>query len=148
MIIVAGFHRSGSTWLYNCVRLLAPNHKVIKEHRYNYGMATSAHYVFTSTRNIVDIKKSWKQFKNEDLDDWKLNKWVQHQIYWNKHTSYLMEFERMVNKPHVVIREIAQILNADPAGIYEKLQEIQPPEIGQDPETLLFHNHISSYEEV
>lgn len=118
IIIVAGMYRSGSTWLFNCVRnaLIAAELPfdqtgscdvpgwnqtdkpilLVKAHEFVKEAADESHVILTSVRNIQDALGSWNRFRPHeqktlsDAADWSnnLSKWRNHLNH-----RYCMDFD-------------------------------------------------------
>ena len=84
LIIAAGFYRSGSTWQFNALRVICELHfgkdnvyscfsdhyspetraepiHIVKIHKWNEELARQADLVFTTHRNMEDVKGSMKR---------------------------------------------------------------------------------------
>ncbi len=105
LIVIAGIKRSGSTWMYNAVRLCLEHagysvhiagdgqfyqddckadYQIIKVHPFVQWMADRADYVFTSDRDDEGIRESWKRFRGEELTEPKLQTWRVWLDKWNQ----------------------------------------------------------------
>lgn len=164
LIVIAGIKRSGSTWMYNVVRILLTHagftvtgggretykkncekdYQIIKVHPYYADLAKEADLVFTSDRDDEEIRASWARFQNRYLTDAELWNWCRDLDRWMKHRSYHMPFER-VNKTQTV-KDIAKVLGVHvTTSALTTIGELKPPKTkGYDPKTLMFKNHITS----
>lgn len=170
-IVVAGIYRSGSTWLFNAVRLLLISEgvniksyfygsepdtpeqfHVIKTHTYSQGLFDEAGIVITSYRNYKDIEKSMKaQLKKglpvefENAGNYKeLDTFIRWLLKWNRKTLYMMEYDKFIEDPKEIVRDLYECLrlkNADIDEVYEQLCDMKSPEEGYDPVTLLTSTH-------
>ncbi len=169
LIVIAGIKRSGSTWMYNAVRLILkhagysvagggeqhfdPNceadYQIIKVHPFRPELAKAASYVFTSDRDDEGIRASWQRFSGEVLTDEKLATWRGWLKQWDEHTRCSMLFDELRNETQrrIVMKELAEILllHMTLALVRRDLDNLAPPtDADYDPETLLFKNHITS----
>ena len=171
-VIIAGIYRSGSTWLYNAVRLSLINsgasvygcyiddyvpdknkYHVIKMVKYDPILAKDS-VVFTSYRNLNDIIESMKRraeinndpkFVNEGRHE-NINSYLVDLLKWQAHSDYCMWYDTLIKEPQQIIFDIAKTLTININNINEVLQEldkIQIPKEGYDPITLYHANHIT-----
>lgn len=167
IITIAGIRRSGSTWLYNAVRLLCEHSQkdvvthnyvpdfedmnpetvyIFKMHKFRPAIANRSKIIFTSYRNLPDIKKSLKRCFGSECDLNRMNTMVFHLLRWQQITDYCMHYD---SDPYKTFKEVASVLHQkgiecyDIAGTFQKLQSIRPGN-EYDPVTLLFPNHISN----
>lgn len=140
VVVVAGRYRSGSTWLYNAVRLALrhANHTVwgggtqayatlpaaqaqpysafvIKEHKYHPLLADAAHYVFHSQRRWEDAVASYERFKQRHVSRRELRQWMQWEKQWLRHASYTMPFA-VLEAPggqRAILSDVAQVLDLE-----------------------------------
>lgn len=168
LIVIAGIKRSGSTWMYNAVRLILKHagytvhiagdgqyyqpdckadYQIVKKHPYDPKLAAAADYVFTSDRDDEGIRASWERFSGERLTDEKLATWRDWLKAWQKHTCCDVFFTAILQAPlcPVVGLMDALAVDSDLRVISNELEAIRPPtDKDYDPETLLFRNHITS----
>lgn len=138
LIVAAGSIRSGSTWLYNAIRLvlLAGNRTVVgcwiddivkheigshdfilvKTHEPNETLRNQAWRIFTSHRDLRDVARSSRDFLGTDtLGD--LTAYVSvpvaHHDYWVKHADYDMRYEQMIKDEACVVHHIAEKLSIE-----------------------------------
>lgn len=171
LILSAGINRSGSTWLYNAVRLLlssdsnvagawvadydpaapAPIH-LVKLHDPAADLAAKADLVLTSRRDLRDIAASiqrmqWAKSEPEllaFLDD----VMAQHE-FWSARANYEMVYETMVADPDAVLADIARVLTLSPTpperravlSRIDKLQHDPQAATAYDKISLLHHSH-------
>lgn len=172
-IIVAGIYRSGSTWLFNAVRLLmlSEGHTVnskffayplednfdkdcniIKVHYYYPELFQKADIVITSYRNYKDIIKSMKAQNEKGLDpqfanagNWQdLDEFIGWLLRWNMKSRYMMEFDDLINNKRKVVEDLhiaLKLTKASVEDVLEQLQNMKPPKVGLDKETLLTSTH-------
>ena len=166
LIIIAGIKRSGSTWLYNAVRLCLLNagytvhiagdgqyyekdckadYQIIKTHPFRQWMADEADFVFTSDRDDEGIRASWQRFDGRMLSDGLLAKWRRWLDQWRVHTDYDMQYDIMVDFPADCVMSVHGVLFGFPRNTLMQLRATKPPtDKDYDPVTLLFRNHITS----
>lgn len=167
-IIIAGFYRSGSTWLFNAVKQILinakqpfsqintflPMHSILNDnakfelYKYHDFIETNADFIFTSTRNLEQCKKSYQKCfpsKQTDISWWKLA--MENYNRWNVISNYEMKYEDLKLDKLKIIIEISNILGLKVCAmsVLKELEKIKPPtENEYDPNTLLFRNHISN----
>lgn len=156
IIVIAGIKRSGSTWMFNVVRLMCDLMEwevtIIKEHNWKPDLAKTANHVFTSRRIKKDIKKSLTKFYSSlpkdapaKRGDYNVEQMLITLEEWNVYSEYCMEFEDVGTLK--ALEHIGDALGF--TGNTEKLlyhvNAIKPPtDKSYDPETYLFSNHITS----
>lgn len=138
LILAAGMVRSGSTWLYNAVRLVlaratlgvygcwiddfnreeanaAPN-VLIKLHAMDEDMARRADVVFTCHRDLRDVALSIRDIGWTD-DREKILEYVSYaracHEFWSGRAALDLRYESIVRTPLNVLRHIAAKLDAD-----------------------------------
>ena len=165
LIVIAGIKRSGSTWLYNAVRLCLlhagktvhiagdgqffqadckADYQIVKKHPFDKQLADAADYVFTSDRDDEGIRASWERFSGEVLTDEKLAMWRKWLDQWKPYSTGDMQFYDVCNLKVVI--DLAKILDVDlHSNVIREIDAVRPPtDKDYDPETLLFKNHITS----
>jgi hypothetical protein len=139
--ICAGMPRSGSTWLFNAVRLLlkyagAPDlaggyvgqseelltHRtaIIKLHPFHPELAARADVILTTHRDLRDVSASMQRHYQDGYSALKMNEWVRSQIKWAQFAAYDLHYERLLSDRLAVIREIAAVLKL-PAPVLGRL---------------------------
>lgn len=163
-IIIAGIYRSGSTWLFNVVRLIFPrcyscfesdydpeNDKpvhVIKAHKFRPDLIDHNTVVLTSWRDLEDIKKSMQRLKDQGRDgnytEWD-DRYVTWFVNWQIKSIYCLDFSRIERCPAKVIDEVALSLGqiVKEKKIQEEIENIKFPNKGIDPLTLFHRDHIT-----
>lgn len=165
VIAIAGIKRSGSTLLYNAVRLALeadgqePNiygetqkppyeqPAIIKIHRFKKDIAKECNHVFISNRGYNEVKASLERFNGED-QGWErivlFYKWLQRWSLYSTPAHYF-EYPELTEDLISCVERIAEILDLDIdcAEVAYKAEHLKPPEQGQDHKTLLFANHIT-----
>lgn len=167
-IVIAGMKRSGSTWLYNVVRVACEKYygdvyvsgfhqydetndsevHIVKEHNFIKNLAEKADFVFTSYRNYEEVRKSLKRFnKDEDyLSTDNINKKIIDLLYWNMYSNYMMLYEKMEDNPEKIINRVLEVLGIDINinEVKKEVDNIEPPINKEyDEKTLMFKNHIT-----
>ena len=172
VIVIAGAYRSGTTWMFNAVRLLMQEADmtieasgwirgwdgkmpdvdvwIVKDHKFFDDLAEIADVVLTSVREWEDATESWYRFKGVRLETWQIAMRKKNLIMWQdtKAHRYCMPYELLVKDPE---RAFADIRLCVPAKVehaklaWPKLQELKPPtDKDYDPETMMFRNHITA----
>ncbi|HEY3913750.1 MAG TPA: hypothetical protein VGN61_04615 [Verrucomicrobiae bacterium] len=146
--VCAGMYRSGSTWLYNAVRLILRdakvpdleagwitdkekllNHKnsVIKTHNFEPDLANRKALVLTSHRDLRDIAGSLvRKFKSE-LPIKQLHETVESHAQWAPIAVYDLRYEDLLTDKPAQLRNLAQALQLPAATraqlSYESISE-------------------------
>ncbi len=173
LVVCAGAHRSGSTWLYNAVRLIlidsgksvygcfATNYDpkneaeahVVKTHNVVDYLKENADCIFTCRRDLRDIVAS--AVRRGLIDESEalpyLEKIMKREYEsWKRHSNLEIQYERMIRrkKPDYV-KELAQIMgieDIDPLDIIGKIDSLTVPQSKEDfnEETQLHHGHITN----
>lgn len=135
VVLAAGAFRSGSTWLYNAIRLVLQSHGVpfaagwvddlakdtgagreyllVKLHEPSDEWAGRAWRVFTSHRDPRDVAASAADFlKLTDTADLlrSVERAVGDHAYWSTRAQYDMAYEAMRGDPAAVLAAIAEVL--------------------------------------
>ena len=165
LVVVAGIKRSGSTWMFNVARIamghagLSPQvgeydlwrrrpdaDLLIKSHRWHANMAEAADVILSSTRPIDEIRSSLARFYGRPPSGREMKTLRRHHRRWERVAGYSLRYECLLANPrHEVFRIVSALgLDVDVDAVYREVSKIRPPETGQDPTTLLFHNHRTS----
>jgi len=147
VIVCAGMPRSGSTWVFNAIRLLllevksaddvygawvdmyVPSHPgryhVVKTHRFVSSLANSAWRVFTSRRDLRDIGaslvlKGWASRRSLIPT---LDSAVRSHSAWRPYSACEMVYEELVASPIEQLARIAATLDIEPSP--DLLQRVQ-----------------------
>lgn len=158
LILCAGIPRSGSTWLYNAVRILldacyatdvygcwiadydstrAAKFHVVKIHEPNDGLALQARAIFTSHRDLRDIAasawlKGWVKDEPSALQfiDWA----VAFHSYWVGRGALDVSYKEINADPAGAIRKISARLglesNTELTAVLKKLALLQHVDVG------------------
>lgn len=162
MIVVGGMKRSGTTWMFNVIRV-ALNHAgkpytvtgslteaktlpglvLLKSHWHREDVAARASLVFTSDRDPDEVFVSLERLQGRPLHERERTKIVQHYRRWRRISDYHMPYSRLLHDPPGVVADIVTVLgaDADPWAVHDEVAAIQPPTEGQDPVSLYFANH-------
>lgn len=169
IITIAGIKRSGSTVQFNLVRIAlqeagyqvnvcghdyvprkVPKGEVdlVKRHKFSRPIAEAADHIFLTDRPDNEIMASLRRFNGRRPKAGRLVDMRKSLALWEQFTSraYLFYYRDWEQAPMVWAQGVvgALRLDVDPDVLLLSFQQITPPEEGQDPETLLFHNHITS----
>jgi hypothetical protein len=133
--VCAGMTRSGSTWLFNAVRVLlkhsgAPDlaggyigqidelltHKtaIIKIHPFNADLAAKADVILTAHRDPRDVAASMQRHYQQEYSIVEMNEWVKGQVKWAQHAAYDMHYEDLLVDRLTVVKDIAAVLKLSP----------------------------------
>ena len=173
LVVCAGVHRSGSTWLYNAVRLIlidsgksvygcfATNYDpkneaeahVVKTHNFVDSLNENADFVFTSKRDLRDIVASAVRRNLIDESDALpyLEKIMKREYEpWKRHSNLEIGYERMIRKKKPdYIKKLAEIMGIEdinPSEIIGKIESLTVPQSEEDfdEETQLHFGHITN----
>jgi len=136
--ICAGMYRSGSTWLYNAVRLLLENarapdlaagwiadrerlfarkNSVVKIHEYSHELASGKNIVLTSHRDLRDIAASLcRKFKSAFSMD-TLREAVAAHAHWARVASYDLRYENLLADKLTELKNVARALRLSEKAI-------------------------------
>jgi hypothetical protein len=133
--ICAGMPRSGSTWLFNVVRVLlkhggAPDvaggyvaqtdellthaTSIIKLHPFHFGLASKADVILTSHRDLRDIAASMQRHYQKKYSAADMNDWVKDQVKWVQYAAYDLHYENMLTDKLTEVKKIAAVLKFSP----------------------------------
>lgn len=170
LILVAGLNRSGSTWLYNCIRLIlqtqydnvyscwvkdyiasdpAPVH-LIKIHKPDEELVKHTGEIYTSRRDIWEIVGSMMRMGWLDFADiFSYLDWITASVhpFWFKNAKMEIDYSEIHQATRLLIEKIGRSL-----GIYidvlqsqeicDQLNQLRPSD-KYDHTTQLHPNHIS-----
>ena len=169
IIIIGGLYRSGSVWQYNIIRTILElagytcgfsgtlrekhwkniktDYHVLKLHRILPHYLNIADYTFSSVRNLFDVKRSRELIANKTFTNREIIQMFNWAYFWMIHSDYVMIFDHIMTKQGKikVVNEIKSILgfsNVNTNKVIEIVDNIRPPQKGQDKKTMLFANHI------
>jgi len=152
LIVCAGMHRSGSTWLYNVVRycylnagyrtysdaahqykasILADVH-VVKIHRFDQKLYEKAERIFTTVRDLRDVVASMIRFKltrdtKRDVARCTAKLISRDYLPWAVYSDMEVRYEEMIRDRPGTITAILRILD---------LPDVDPVEVQRDVEKL------------
>lgn len=166
VVVVAGIKRTGSTVQYNLVRLALemsghdvranpPRSQlgadgytdVVKIHPFRKVVARKADHVFLTHRDPEEIMASLDRFSGGGNWD-RFHRFYRDFFQWalRSDPDHYCEYEEWEEDPIIWTERVVGALGVDVEArdVLNAFNEIEPPESGQDPVTLLFHNHITS----
>ena len=145
-ILVAGMHKSGSTALFNIIRLCFKdvysswcdyyNEKneskihLVKTHSYSKELMEWADIIFTTKRDMKDSTASIKRFLMAEKIPYNFDKYLklntEYYEDWKEYSDYEFVYEQYIEDPIKIINEIALMLNVsiDAELIYSMLGEL------------------------
>ena len=172
LIVAAGMPRSGSTWLYNAVRLLLENtglldigagwigdfntfknHDVVilKIHNYEPVIATNAALIFYSYRDVRDALASFKRKFGDEPSLAQARAFIENDTKWREKASFIMKYEEMIAAREKTLGDIARCLEITDANLAHIEQDIDTMNYARGGlkndtyhlENLLHKNHIT-----
>jgi len=172
IIVSAGMHRSGSTWLYNVLRYIyildqkevhgcfikhydysrKEDIHVVKIHSFDKKLADSGNFVFLTRRDLRDIIASAIRRKLIVEDGKSVITYLNNVLYreylpWKEYLSLEIIYENLIQNKISVIEKIIKILkvNVKSVDVFEKVEELKVT--GKfNPITHLHPNHITNGE--
>tara|TARA_R110001583_G_scaffold158168_1_gene310093 strand:- start:5983 stop:7353 length:1371 start_codon:yes stop_codon:yes gene_type:complete len=171
LIVIASMPRSGSTWLYNCVKQILsitneevyacwvedydPSNKtavhIVKAHDPVPELADKADIILSTRRDIREVAASlvrmkWNKQGDKFIDQ--LN-WITETVhqFWFKRTNLEIEYNNILNHKNTLIEDIGHLLNIhlntmQIKNIEEKLNKTIPSAM-YSKDTQLHPNHLS-----
>jgi hypothetical protein len=133
--ICAGMPRSGSTWMFNAVRLLLKNAALpdfasgfvddkeellqhgtalIKLHRFRPDLAAKADVVLTSHRDLRDVAASAHRIFHTEFSTAAISGWVREQVKWAQFAAYDLHYENLLVDRLSEVKKIAASLRLPP----------------------------------
>ncbi|MDY6906220.1 MAG: sulfotransferase domain-containing protein [Thermodesulfobacteriota bacterium] len=172
-ILVAGMFQSGSTALFNLIRLchLNKGHNVysclfnmydrhnpadvhiVKIHRYDSVFSAWADITFNVKRDIRDCLASRRRRKNTLKTPKEIISWADHLIHlhksWRHEATYEFIYEKYKTNPLAAIEVLAECLGltgVDTAWVYEQVETLpkDAPQQGHHLNTLLSSSHVTN----
>lgn len=171
IITISGIKRSGSTVQFNLVRLAlemagyrvnicghhytprdVPEGEVdlVKRHKFSEEIAEAADHIFLTDRKDEEIRASLTRFNGKAPYEGRIKDMRKHLDKWKEYSDrhHWLPYEAWQKWPKDYAFKIIGALNlydeVDRMELLEAFNEIEPPESGQDPTTLMFSNHITS----
>jgi hypothetical protein len=170
-ILVVGCYRSGTTALFNLVRLVLKHtgkdydgyfwggktmsnkeYQLVKTHTYSKAFAKKAYKIFIAYRKLSEIKKSMSALKNvgdryanaANLEYLETAQGFAKQ--WLAEADYIQHFDTLVNMPLLIIGDIYEELNIkydtkQAMKILKEFRSLKAPKKGHNEETLLTETH-------
>ena len=172
LLLVAGMPRSGSTWLYNVIRLALEDviagaqiwsgwtedldrasgerTKLVKLHDFDEILAAEADIIIYSYRDIRDvIASSYRMWGTAPTVEHAQSLVSQFQ-HWYDRCNVLIRYDELIARPLQIVTRVTAALgiHPDPAKIVERLRPLSslPPESATDSyhRTTLYHrNHLT-----
>lgn len=168
-ILVAGCWRSGTTALYNIVRLICEanattlgcfedeyekhagltfTHEVVKAHKFDEKWVMWADAIVTIYREPLDVWQSMERFAAKGGREYAAEDLLRGLAYWgnyNFHAKYQANYNQLSRSTEKLARQLGEKLHlpVDEKEIIKRLRQIKPPRSGYDPVTLLHFNHIT-----
>jgi hypothetical protein len=133
LIRCAGTYRSGSTWLYNILRLMFPHACIVKGHPPDLGQYE---FVLTSHRDLrrvaASLMRKWGYQPNYGWNDVKsaIRETVSFHDFWVRHPKlvYDMKYETMMADKAKAVDEIGRVTGIENVeGVLERVELIKPP---------------------
>lgn len=136
LVLSAGMPRSGSTWLFNAIRLMLNQQgseagdltscwisdlpklpptprQLVKLHNYDAGLADAAEFVAYSYRDIRDALASrFRKFGSQPTLEVADHFIDQHRL-WTARADYVMRYENMLEDPQGELHRLASALRLD-----------------------------------
>jgi hypothetical protein len=173
IITIAGIPRSGNVWTFNAVRILLEDDgaevtwsgyrefnpqddesnrriHIIAEHDWFYGLEEITDLTIVPIRRVVECERSWIRFRGQKPD--LMPTWLESRDRWLRSSKLglVLDFTMIDSHPYeawtTVLRALrtAGYLRRSPSvSLYQSLKNLKPPKKGQDPTSLLWHNHIT-----
>lgn len=136
-IVVTGIYRTGTTWLFNAVRLMLresgydvrpffysteheyreAQHSIVKVHAWYPHLKDEADLILTTYRPLNEISLSMEylkgrtesQFENACRNDLLMDFCDDH-LKWKEHAAYTMDYPTMTRNPEQIIYELNLVL--------------------------------------
>lgn len=163
LIVVAGLKRSGTTWVYNVARVALTHADVehtaggdelyhtwdresvllVKTHWWHEGLATSADVILSSDRDVEHAHASLEHLLGREVTGRELAKVVEHHRRWDAAATWRMTYDDLAERPAATAKGLVAALglDVDPDAVLREVESLRLPATGQDPVTMLFHNH-------
>lgn len=168
IIVIAGIKRSASTVMFNICRIAleqagytvnicdetydprtVPDNEIdlVKIHPFRYELAKKADAIFLTQRSQKEIKASWQRFYGKKITENEFQQLVNDLNQWKIFSNIpVFNYSFWLDDPLIYICKVIQYLQVDvfTESVSYEFSQIELPQKGQDPQTLLFHNHITS----
>lgn len=168
-ILVAGVWRSGTTAVFNLVRVICQEHgkvyscfaddydkekgssfdyEIVKVHKFKEKWLEWPDIVFTTFREPQDVLRSMQNFGDSGgrvlnhNDALRGFAWL---ALYNQKVDLIVHYNQIARKSPGMIKNIASEigLKVNTRAVVQKWIDIKPPKEGFDPITQLYSNHIS-----
>ncbi len=181
IIAISGIMRSGSTWEFNIIKGLLKSKgytvsqasnpliedifksdsdfHIIKLADWNEELAKSAWKIFTSIRDINDVKSSYSRLCIENVPGWSVTDvemqslaevWLRDYKKWSEIAHHNFEFNDMMQDKMKILSQICDVLNISlnpnmKRNILKRVDDlpVPPSGAGMDANTYLFPSHIN-----
>lgn len=171
IVVFAGIKRSFSTGQYNLVRIALKQagyrvrvfghgydpskHNIaggtvhlVKRHKFSKEIALSADHIFLTDRSDEGIIGSLTRFNGTPPYPGRIEDMRKHLQKWEAYSdmNHYFHYDLWMKDKRAYTAKIIKALgvNVGHQDVLEEFEKISPPDKGQDKETLLFANHITS----
>ncbi|GMQ47891.1 sulfotransferase domain-containing protein [Vibrio sp. 10N] len=173
IVLIATMPRSGSTWLFNCVREIYKNQEVdlysewiedyvpsnnsflhiIKVHDPEYRLSSQADVIISTRRDIRNalvslIRMGW--IANEEKQIMSEARRLINCVhpFWKERSKFEIEYSRILAEPGILIRQVCELLQVSAKNemveeVVSALSRLRSPK-EYDKKTQLHPNHISN----
>lgn len=172
IIVSAGLHRSGSTWLYNTLRMIyiesgrevygsfidqydsknkTPIH-IVKTHNYRLVTKEMASSIFMTVRDLRDIiasavRRNLIQPTLADVEKY-LDNVIKREWRWREFADMELKYEEVIKNKAKATSKIAKLLGVkiDPIKVSQLVESLEIPKTHTEfnEETQLHYNHITN----
>lgn len=168
-IAITGCWRSGTTALYNLVRVICLEHgtvyscfedqfddeeakkhdyEIVKVHKFRPHWVEWSNCIFTIFREPDEVLESMTRFGRtggRELDNSDALRGLAYWGLYQQYTNHLFYYDQLKRNPMKMARIMAKEIgvNVNDKEVVKKWNKIRPPKIGYDPITLLHSNHIT-----
>lgn len=168
-ILIAGCWRSGTTALYNLVRVICEEHgntyacfedtynesiggefdfEIVKVHKFKKTWIDWADLVFTIWREPGEVWNSFNRFFKSQDKETTLNDYGRGLTWfglYNRFADYEVRYKQLNRSTEKLARGLAEQIGFDinEKQIVKRFRQVKPPKEGIDPVTLLHSNHIT-----
>ena len=145
LIVSAGMPRSGSTWLFNVIRILLENsnyysskfsagwiddvdlsesNALVKIHNFDEKLTTESDLIFYSYRDLRDaIASAYRKFNRKPSLDY-ATFLIEQDAMWKAKASFVMRYESMLADPQLIIAEVSKTLNINDVSADNVIQKV------------------------
>jgi hypothetical protein len=172
IILAAGMPRSGSTWLYNAVRLLIASktgsadfsagwiedfdamlkaqRMLLKIHDFDESWSKQSSLILYSFRDVRDVLASMNRKFGVTPTFQRAKKFIENDVKWRSVSLYNLRYETMLGAPKSIIEDLSGVLAiaCDSDAILSKLNSLDYNDSGPKNDryhmtNLLHKNHIT-----